>query len=198
MNRVRIGTLGAARITADALLKPAALIDEAEVVGVAARDPERAREFAAKHDIPTVYETYDELIADPNIDAIYNPLPNSHHAPWTLKAIAAGKHVLCEKPFTANADEAQVVADAAAAAPSLVVMEAFHYRYHPLIARVLDLIADGAVGRVQAHRNRDVFPADQARRHPLAARSGRWRAHGCRVLRGPPAPDAARAETMAW
>ena len=127
-------------------------------MAVASRDPERATTFAAKHGIPSVYDSYDELVADPDIDAIYNPLPNSHHAPWTLEAIAAGKHVLCEKPFTSNAAEAETVAAAAAAAPALVVMEAFHYRYHPLIARVLDAHRDGASAG-PAHRDRDVLPA---------------------------------------
>jgi predicted dehydrogenase len=158
VNRVRIGTLGAAAITPNALIRPAGLVDEAEVVAVAARDPERARDFAAKHSIPNVYDTYDALIDDPNIDAIYNPLPNSLHAPWTLRALAAGKHVLCEKPFTSNAAEAQTVAAAAAEKPELVVMEAFHYRYHPLVARVLEVIADGAIGRVRHIETAMCFP----------------------------------------
>src|SRR4051812_42242221 len=105
------------------------------MTAVAARDPERAKTFAAKHDIARVHTSYDELVDDPEVDAVYIPLPNGLHAEWTLKAVAAGKHVLCEKPFTANAAEAQAVADAAAAA-GVVVMEAFHYRYHPLAARM--------------------------------------------------------------
>ena len=92
--------------------------------------PARARQFAAKHGIAAVHDSYEALIADPDVDAIYNPLPNSLHAPWTLRAIAAGKHVLCEKPFTSNEAEAAEVADAARSA-GLVVMEAFHYRLPP-------------------------------------------------------------------
>lgn len=145
MDQLRIGTLGAARVTPSALLKPARQIPGVTVAAVAARDPERARRFAAKHRIRRVHDSYQDLIDDPAIDAVYNPLPNSLHAEWTLRAIAAGKHVLCEKPFAANADEADKVA-AAAAASGLVVMEAFHYRYHPLARRMLDVVQGGEIG----------------------------------------------------
>jgi predicted dehydrogenase len=147
-NTLRIGTLGAARITPGALLRPARDVPDAAVVAVAARDPARAEKFARKHDIPKVHATYEDVIADPDIDAIYNPLPNGLHAEWTLKAIAAGKHVLCEKPFTANAGEAEEVARAADSS-GLVVMEAFHYRYHPLAQRMHDVVAGGELGVVQ-------------------------------------------------
>jgi len=145
VDQLRIGTLGAARVTPSALLKPARQIPGVTVAAVAARDPERARRFAAKHRIRRVHDSYQGLIDDPAIDAVYNPLPNSLHAEWTLRAIAAGKHVLCEKPFAANADEADKVA-AAAAASGLVVMEAFHYRYHPLARRMLDVVQGGEIG----------------------------------------------------
>ncbi len=143
MDRLRIGTLGAARITPGALIKPARHVSEVTVTAVAARDPERARRFADKHRIRMVHDSYEALIADPAVNAIYNPLPNSLHATWTLRAIAAGKHVLCEKPFTANADEAAEVA-AAARASGLVVMEAFHYRYHPLARRMREVVGGPA------------------------------------------------------
>jgi predicted dehydrogenase len=147
MDCLRLGTLGAARITPTALVKPARLVPEVAVTAVAARDPARARQFAAKHGIAAVHDSYEALIADPEVDAIYNPLPNSLHAPWTLRAIAAGKHVLCEKPFASNEVEAAEVADAAKAA-GVVVMEAFHYRYHPL-ARQMQRIAAGELGEVR-------------------------------------------------
>ena len=147
LERLRIGTLGAARITPAALIKPARHVPDVMVGAVAARDPDRARQFAAKHGIPVVHASYDALIADPGIDAIYNPLPNSLHAPWTLRAIEAGKHVLCEKPFTSNAAEAEQVA-AAVNGSGLVVMEAFHYRYHPLARRMLDVVAGPGAGQV--------------------------------------------------
>jgi predicted dehydrogenase len=148
VDRIRIGILGAARIAPQALIKPARRVDEVEVAAVAARDPHRAAAFAKKHSITTVHSSYDALLADPGIDAVYNPLPNGLHGAWTLKAIAAGKHVLCEKPFTADAPEAERVAAAAAASP-LTVMEAFHYRYHPLVARLQEIIASGELGAVR-------------------------------------------------
>jgi predicted dehydrogenase len=145
---VRIGILGAARIAPAGVLKPARTNPEAAVVAVAARDPERARRFAAKHAVPNVHATYDELLHDAQIDAIYNPLPNGLHARWTIAALEAGKHVLCEKPFTSNAAEAESVA-AAAEQTDRVVMEAFHYRYHPLAQRMLDIVESGELGVVQ-------------------------------------------------
>ena len=141
-----MGALGAARITPVALIRPARQVPEVVVTAVAAREPARAREFADRHGIPVVHPTYEALLSDPEIDAIYNPLPNSLHAPWTLRAIAAGKHVLCEKPFTSNEAEAAEVAEAAKAA-GVVVMEAFHYRYHPLARRML--IAAGEIGELR-------------------------------------------------
>ena len=112
-NPLRLGILGAAHIAPMALVRPAQRVPEATVLAVAARDPERGRQFAARHGIPRVHPSYDALLADPEIDAIYNPLPNSLHAPWTIRALAAGKHVLCEKPFAANAAEAEEMARAA-------------------------------------------------------------------------------------
>ena len=150
MDRLRMGTLGAARITPSALIRPARRVPEVTVTAVAARDPARARQFASKHGIPVTHDSYDDLIADPDIDAVYNPLPNSLHAPWTLRAIAAGKHVLCEKPFTSNEAEAAKVA-AAARTAGVVVMEAFHYRYHPLARRMREAVAElGALRHVEA------------------------------------------------
>jgi predicted dehydrogenase len=145
---LRIGTLGSSRISAAALIEPAASVPEVTVAAVAARDKARAEAFALRHAIPAAYGSYDELLADPDIDAVYNPLPNALHGPWTLKAIAAGKHVLCEKPFASNAEEAARVA-AAASDSGLVVMEAMHYRYHPLVQRLRDLVIGGSFGPVR-------------------------------------------------
>ncbi|MFI5907884.1 Gfo/Idh/MocA family protein [Dactylosporangium sp. NPDC051541] len=138
---LRIGILGAARIAPAALVRPARSVAAVTVAAVAARGSTKAEKFAAKHGIGTVHAGYGDLLADPRIDAVYNPLPNGLHAEWTLAALAAGKHVLCEKPLTANAEEARAVAEAAATA-GLVVMEAFHYRYHPLLARTLELLPE--------------------------------------------------------
>ena len=139
MDVLRIGLLGTARISATALLEPVASVPEVTVAAVAARDQSRAEAYAEQRGIPVAYGGYDALLADPDIDAVYNPLPNSLHGPWTLRAIEAGKHVLCEKPFASNAAEADLVA-AAAAVSGLVVMEAMHYRYHPLIRRLRELV----------------------------------------------------------
>ena len=154
---VRIGILGAARIAPMALVNPAKDNPEVVVAAVAARDVSRAAAFAAKHGIARVHDGYEALIADPDLDAVYNPLPNGLHGRWTRSALAAGKHVLCEKPFTANAAEAREIADLAAKSDR-VVMEAFHYRYHPLSLRVEELIASGEVGRLKRVEAALCFP----------------------------------------
>jgi predicted dehydrogenase len=156
MSPIRIGVLGAARIAPAAVIRPARHVGEAEVVAVAARDRGRASAFAAKHGIPRVIGSYEELVEDPDIDAVYNPLPNGLHGRWTVAALAAGKHVLCEKPFTANADEARAVAEAVP--PGRVVMEAFHYRYHPVFMRARQLIDEGALGPVRRIETWLCFP----------------------------------------
>ena len=145
---LRIGILGAAKIAPVALVKPARRTGRATVVAVAARDRTRAEEFARKHQIPRVLGSYAELVGDPEIDAVYNPLPNGLHGYWTIVALRAGKHVLCEKPFTANVDEARTVAEATNANPGLVVMEAFHYQYHPFAKRLVEIVRSGELGNV--------------------------------------------------
>lgn len=154
---LRIGVLGAARITPLALLKPARANPEVMVAAVAARDVTRARAFAAKHGIARVHEDYEALVADPDLDAVYNPLPNGLHGRWTRAALAAGKHVLCEKPFTANAAEAHEIAGIAADS-GRVVMEAFHYRYHPLTLRAEQIVASGELGRIERVEAAMCFP----------------------------------------
>ncbi len=145
ISSLRVGTLGAAKIAPMALIRPAQKTSGVSVMAVAARDRSRAEKFARQHGIEKVHAGYDALLADPEIDAIYNPLPNGLHAEWTLRALDAGKHVLCEKPFTSNAAEAQRVHEAAETS-GRIVMEAFHYRYHPLAQRLRDLVASGELG----------------------------------------------------
>ena len=157
MEPLRFGCLGAAKIAPAALLRPARVTPGVEVRAVAARDRDRAEVFAAKHNVPVVRGSYAELLADEDIDAVYNPLPNGLHAEWTLRALAAGKHVLCEKPFTANAVEAERVASAADAS-GLVVMEAFHWRYHPLAQRMVEIIESGQLGKLQRVEAAFCFP----------------------------------------
>jgi predicted dehydrogenase len=147
-SRIRIGVLGAATIVPMALTNPARTVPDAMVVAIAARDPKRATAFARKHQIPHVHDTYSDLLADREIDAIYNPLPNGLHAGWTIRALEAGKHVLCEKPFASNAREAQEMAKMAEER-GLVLSEAFAYRYHPLTARIKEIMASGELGTLQ-------------------------------------------------
>ncbi|WP_329051094.1 Gfo/Idh/MocA family oxidoreductase [Amycolatopsis sp. NBC_01488] len=154
---LRIGILGAARIAPTALVKPASSSSEVDVVAVAARSLERAQAFAARHDIPVAHASYEALLADPAVDAVYNPLPNGLHGRWTRAALEAGKHVLCEKPFTANAAEAREIARLAADS-GRVVMEAFHYRYHPLALRVEEIVASGELGTVERVETALCFP----------------------------------------
>jgi len=144
---LRFGALGAARITPNALIQPVKEVAEAALVAIAARDHKRAQEFAAAHGIPRVHATYEDVINDPDVDVIYNPLPNSLHCEWTIAALRAGKHVLCEKPLASNAAEAQRMADVAKETGRFLG-EAFHYRYHPLAQRVREIIKGGTLGRL--------------------------------------------------
>jgi predicted dehydrogenase len=145
---LRIGVLGAARIAPMALVRPARRLPGVEVTAVAARDRDKARRFARKHGIPRVHERYEDVLADPELDAVYVPLPNGLHAEWTIRALEAGKHVLCEKPFTANAAEAERVADVARKSDR-VLMEAFHWRYHPLAERMIQIVRSGQLGKLR-------------------------------------------------
>jgi predicted dehydrogenase len=194
---LRIGLLGSARISATALLEPAASVPQVTVAAVGARDQARAQAVAMRYGIPAAYGSYDELLADPEIDAVYNPLPNSLHGPWTLKAIAAGKHVLCEKPFASNAPEAARVADAASAS-GLVVMEAMHYRYHPLIRRLQDVVRElGPVRHIQCWTSFVIAdPADIRYDYALgggALMDGGCYAIDCLRLLGPGEPSVTGA-----
>jgi len=135
---MRIGTLGTARITAAALLDPAGALDDVEVAAVASRDPRRAEAFAAAHGIDRVFGTYQDLVEDDSLDAVYIPLPASMHAEWSIRAVQAGRHVLVEKPFAMNAAQASIMVDAAQQSGRLLV-EAFHWRYHPLADRMIQV-----------------------------------------------------------
>jgi predicted dehydrogenase len=156
---LKFGVLGAAKITPQALILPARKITGIEIRAVAARDWSRAERFAAVHAIPVTHQDYAELLADPEINVIYNPLPNSLHCEWSIKALDAGKHVLCEKPIASNAIEAQHMSDAARKSRR-VLCEAFHYRYHPLAARMKAIVESGELGtivHIEAHLNTTVL-----------------------------------------
>jgi predicted dehydrogenase len=130
-----------------AVIQPAKAIG-AELVAVAARSRTRGEAFAAQHGFAKVHDSYEALIADPEIDVVYNPLPNALHGPWNIRALRAGKHVLAEKPSASNAEEAREVA-AVVDETGLVFMEAFHHAYHPVYLRMLEIIASGEIGDVR-------------------------------------------------
>ena len=145
---IRLGLIAASRIAKPAVVDPVADVDGVELTAIAARDPERARSTAAAWSIPSVFDTYEALIASPDVDAVYIGTPASLHRQPAIAAIAAGKHVLCEKPFAANADDARLIADAARAS-DVVVMEAFHWRYHPYAQQIRDVLDSGVLGAMQ-------------------------------------------------
>ena len=146
---IRFGALGAAKISPAALIYPCINEPTALVVAIAARDRARAERFAEAHHIRTVCEGYDEVVHHGDVNAVYNPLPISAHHEWTIKALKAGKHVLCEKSLSCNAEEAEEM-NAVAKEKGLVLMDAFHYRYHPLFNRVRDVYRSGILGTIQS------------------------------------------------
>jgi predicted dehydrogenase len=152
---LRLGLLSTARIN-DAILEGAEPSKDVEIVAVGSRDPARAEAYAREKGIATAHGSYEDLLADPGVDAIYNSLPNSMHVPWTVQALEAGKHVLCEKPFGRRAAEVERAFDAAEAA-GLVVMEAFMYRHHPQAKRLRELVVGGAIGAVRTIRSNFTF-----------------------------------------
>lgn len=152
MDPVRWGVLSTARIGLDKVIP--GMMKEAcgsRVIAIASRDGEQAREAATRLGIAKAYDSYDALLADPEIEAVYNPLPNHLHVPWTLRALEAGKHVLCEKPIALDATEAlQLVA--AQERSGKMVAEAFMVRHHPQWLRMRALLAEGAIGHASLIR----------------------------------------------
>jgi D-xylose 1-dehydrogenase (NADP+, D-xylono-1,5-lactone-forming) len=145
--RLRWGILGPGRI-APRIVRALADNPRGELHAVAGRDPERARAFAARHGAPRAHPTFDALLADPDVDVVYVALPNGLHAPWTIRALEAGKHVLCEKPLALTAAEVDAIA-AAAERNGRIAVEAFMYLHHPQTLKTLELVRSGALGTVQ-------------------------------------------------
>jgi xylose dehydrogenase (NAD/NADP) len=148
MSVIRWGILGTAHIAEKALVPAIHAAQGAELVAVASRSLEKAQAYAERNQIRKAYGSYEELLADPDVDAVYIPLPNHLHAEWTIKAAEAGKHVLCEKPAALNADEARRMI-AACQAHGVVFMEAFMYSLHPQWARVRELLDGGVIGELE-------------------------------------------------
>ena len=147
MDTLRFGILGTASVNDYAFLPVIKKVRGAELAAVASRDMQKASRYARKHNIHRAYGNYDDLLADPGIHAVYVPLPVSMHTAWSLRAMDAGKHVLCEKPMAANRAQALAVAEKAEKM-GLTFFEAYHYRYHPLAARIEDLVLGGDIGEV--------------------------------------------------
>ena len=145
---VRWGVLSTAKIGIDKVIPATAAADRCEVVAIASRDVERARAAAFELGIARAFGSYEDLLADPDVDAVYNPLPNHLHAEWTIAAARAGKHVLCEKPLaTTSADAERMIQ--ACEAEGVLLMEAFMYRLHPTWEAVMSLVASGRIGELK-------------------------------------------------
>lgn len=200
---LRIGILGASRIAPAAIIRPAQALGH-ELVAIGARDQDRAIAYAREHGIQRAYGSYTQVMDDPDVDVVFNGLPNGLHGPWTISSIAAGKHALVEKPFASNAAEAEQVRAFATGRP-VVVMEAFHYLYHPLMLRVEELLDAGEVGEI-THAEIDMVmppPAPSDPRWSYALAGGSMMDVGCyavhlarflgRWLGGPPSIVQANA-----
>jgi D-xylose 1-dehydrogenase (NADP+, D-xylono-1,5-lactone-forming) len=151
MEPVRWGILSTARIN-HAVLDPARETDKAHVIAVASRDQGRAQEYARERGIERAYGSYDELLADPDVEAVYNSLPNSLHVAWSVRALQAGKHVLAEKPFSRHPEDVErafLIAEEA----GLFLMEAFMYRHHPQTQRLVETVSSGAIGELRQLRS---------------------------------------------
>jgi len=174
---MRIGIIGAANIAPRALIEPAQEVDEVEIYAVAARDPSRAEAFAKEYGIPVVHPNYQALVDDASLDAVYVPLANSLHEEWTMAALEAGRHVLCEKPLGSNAAQA-VSMVGAAERNQRILMEAFHWRYHPVASRMIELTKlIGPLERVEARFDVSI-PPDNVR-FDLGLAGGSFMDLGC-------------------
>lgn len=149
MKKVRWGVLSTAKIGTKKVIPAMQQGRYSQIDAIASRNLDKARVAAAALDIPKAYGSYEALLADPDIDAVYIPLPNHLHVPWSLKAIEAGKHVLCEKPIGLSAAEAQTLLEASQQHPELKVMEAFMYRLHPQWQKAKQLVQSGAIGELR-------------------------------------------------
>lgn len=149
-NPIRFGVMGAARIAPDAIVKPAMYHEDVEVIAVAARSQQRADEFAKQWKLAKAYggsNAYQDLLDDDDIDAVYIGLPNSLHFEWTMKALKAGKHVLCEKPMADTAEETRTMFELSQK-KNLVLLEAWQVQFHPSLQRVRAIIDEGSLGKI--------------------------------------------------
>lgn len=149
MSKIRWGIISTAKIGMEKVIPAMQQGQYCDIAAIASRNTDSAKAAALRLGIDKAYGSYEALLADPDIDAIYNPLPNHLHVPWSIKALQAGKHVLCEKPIGLNTAEAQQLADAAKQHPELKVMEAFMYRFHPQWQKARELVNAGVIGELR-------------------------------------------------
>ncbi|MEJ2291684.1 MAG: Gfo/Idh/MocA family oxidoreductase [Deinococcales bacterium] len=149
MSRIRWGILSTANIAVGKVIPALQKSELVEVSAIASRDLGRAQAVAEQLRIPHAYGSYEELLASPEVDVVYNPLPNHLHVPWSVRAIHAGKHVLCEKPIGLSAEEGEALLEAARAHPELKVMEAFMYRFHPQWLELKRIVDEGGIGELR-------------------------------------------------
>jgi len=147
-NTLKWGILGTAKIAQDSIVPAIKASHKNELYAVASRSLTKAEEFARLNTIPKVFGTYDELLQDSSVQAVYIPLPNSLHKLWAIEAMKAGKHVLCEKPIGLNEQEAREMV-AVAEEKQVVLMEGFMYRYHPRFSKLIELIQKGSLGSIR-------------------------------------------------
>jgi xylose dehydrogenase (NAD/NADP) len=145
---VRWGVMGCAAIAINRVIPGMRMTDTAVLAALASRTPDKAQATAAQLDVDRAYGSYEELLADPEIEAVYIPLPNGLHAEWSIKALRAGKHVLCEKPLTLNAAEAREV-QAVRDETGLYMLEAFAYRFNPVVAEAFRIARSGVLGELR-------------------------------------------------
>ncbi len=184
MMTIGIGLLGAARITEISIVHPVQSTPQSRLAVMAARARARAEAYAKTHNVGQVVDTYDEVVSASSVDLVYNPLPINLHAEWTIKALQAGKHVLCEKPFAMNAQEAEAML-AAAEMSGKRLIEAFHYRYHPAFETCLAWLAADEIGEVrEIHAAFDVQIKDNGAeiRHRVETGGGAMMDLGCYPL----------------
>ena len=149
MSKVRWGVLSTSKFALTKVIPAMLQSGLLEVNAIASREQARAYEVASRFGIPKAYGSYEELLADPEITIVYNPMPNHMHVPWSIKALEAGKHVLCEKPIALSAAEAEALLDASRRHPGLKVMEAFMYRFHPQWKRAKAIVDEGGIGALR-------------------------------------------------
>lgn len=156
MKKLRWGIIGAANIAKKQVIPAIQQASDAEIIAIASRSRERVQQFASNFNIPNIYNTYEELIESPEVDAVYIALPNTHHKKWALAAIQAKKHVLCEKPIVLQASDLQEL-QSESRKHGVILMEAFMYRFHPQMAKAKELLKQGVIGDVLTIRSRFHF-----------------------------------------